>query len=75
MIGVSCVLISSLILLIALKSSAEEYNLFGEAGQAYAVEIKIGHPQQKVIQKNCTVTLIFTTIFYQHLFNLFHFFS
>ncbi|CAH2047058.1 unnamed protein product, partial [Iphiclides podalirius] len=28
--------------------SAEEYNLFGEAGQAYAIEIQIGHPYQKL---------------------------
>lgn len=26
----------------------EEYNLFGEAGQAYSIEINLGHPHQKL---------------------------
>lgn len=26
----------------------EEYNLFGDAGQAYSLEIYMGHPKQKV---------------------------
>lgn len=33
-------------------SFAEEYNLYGEAGQAYAIEINVGHPNQKVIIKD-----------------------
>lgn len=29
----------------------DEYNLFGDAGQAYSVEVNIGHPPQKVNQE------------------------
>lgn len=32
-------------------SFGEEYNLYGEAGQAYAVEVNLGHPHQQVIFK------------------------
>lgn len=41
-----CVYIFLFILLSG--SFCEEYNLYGEAGQAYAVEIGVGHPHQKV---------------------------
>lgn len=27
----------------------EKYNLYGDAGQAYAVEVNLGHPYQKVV--------------------------
>lgn len=30
------------------KSTCEDFNLYGDAGQAYALEIEIGHPPQKV---------------------------
>lgn len=30
------------------KITAEKYNLYGEAGQAYALEVNLGHPHQKV---------------------------
>lgn len=36
------------VLLIVSVTSCEEYNLYGDAGQAYAFEIDIGHPKQKV---------------------------
>lgn len=36
------------VLAIVTAASCEEYNLYGEAGQAYALEIEVGHPQQKV---------------------------
>ncbi|OWR52353.1 beta-secretase 1 [Danaus plexippus plexippus] len=36
------------VLLIVSVTSCEEYNLYGDAGQAYAFEIDIGHPKQKL---------------------------
>ncbi|CAH0719949.1 unnamed protein product, partial [Brenthis ino] len=37
-----------LLFVILCKSSCEDFNLYGEAGQAYALEIEIGHPPQKL---------------------------
>lgn len=37
-----------LLFVIFYKTSCEDFNLYGEAGQAYALEIEIGHPPQKV---------------------------
>ncbi|XP_045769653.1 beta-secretase 1-like [Maniola jurtina] len=36
------------LLVILSTTSCEEFNLYGEAGQAYALEIDVGHPQQKL---------------------------
>lgn len=47
-----------IILFILLSGSfGEEYNLYGEAGQAYAVEVSLGHPHQKV-----TFIVVYRTI-------------
>lgn len=49
MFCLSNVFIFQLIFFAELKESfAEDFNLFGEAGQAYSIEISIGHPGQKV---------------------------
>ncbi|XP_047531001.1 beta-secretase 1-like [Vanessa atalanta] len=36
------------LLIILNKSYCEEFNLYGDAGQAYALEINVGHPEQKL---------------------------
>ncbi|CAG9562486.1 unnamed protein product [Danaus chrysippus] len=36
------------VLLIVSVTSCEEYNLYGDPGQAYVFEIDIGHPKQKI---------------------------
>ncbi|XP_068617221.1 beta-secretase 1-like [Battus philenor] len=49
MFYITSIFIVQLILLLVLKKTcAENYNLFGEAGQAYSIEISVGHPGQKL---------------------------
>lgn len=44
------------------KIIAEEYNLYGDAGQAYALEVNIGHPHQKVGKQFFILIKIFLTM-------------
>uniref|UniRef100_A0A1E1WAL9 Peptidase A1 domain-containing protein n=1 Tax=Pectinophora gossypiella TaxID=13191 RepID=A0A1E1WAL9_PECGO len=43
-----CVSFAIFLFVFLSKCYGEEYNLSGEAGQAYAIEINVGHPHQKL---------------------------